>query len=218
MDTNFLHSYCERMGEATLWAEPLNALSNVAFLLAALLAWRDCRFLTLRQNWDCYLLCVILFCIGLGSGAWHIYPNALTVALDVIPITLFINIYLAAFVWRAFHLSWWQVVLTILALQLLNILAGVFFSADTLHGTMMYLPTYAMLLAIVAISWWKGKPFWQELAFTTAFWTLSLIFRTIDKEICFALPIGTHYFWHILNALVLYRLLSLLTRLTQMRN
>jgi hypothetical protein len=35
---------------------------------------------------------------------------------------------------------------------------------------------------------------------------LSFTARTIDIPLCSALPIGTHYFWHIFNATVLYLL------------
>jgi hypothetical protein len=36
---------------------------------------------------------------------------------------------------------------------------------------------------------------------------LSLTFRTIDKAACASFPLGTHFLWHLLNALVLYVLL-----------
>ena len=32
---------------------------------------------------------------------------------------------------------------------------------------------------------------------------VSLIFRTADQILCPVLPVGTHFFWHILNGLVL---------------
>jgi len=34
--------YCERLGPG-LWAEPLNALTNLAFLLTALASWQLAR-------------------------------------------------------------------------------------------------------------------------------------------------------------------------------
>lgn len=33
--------------------------------------------------------------------------------------------------------------------------------------------------------------------------TVSLTFRTLDEPLCAALPIGTHYAWHVLNATTL---------------
>jgi hypothetical protein len=36
---------------------------------------------------------------------------------------------------------------------------------------------------------------------------LSLAFRTLDGPACAALPLGTHFLWHALNAVVLFLLL-----------
>ncbi|PWT93645.1 MAG: hypothetical protein C5B56_00365, partial [Proteobacteria bacterium] len=36
---------------------------------------------------------------------------------------------------------------------------------------------------------------------------VSLVFRTIDRTICGAFPLGTHFVWHMLNAVVLFVLL-----------
>ncbi|NJN40478.1 MAG: hypothetical protein HC807_06085 [Gammaproteobacteria bacterium] len=35
---------------------------------------------------------------------------------------------------------------------------------------------------------------------------MSLTFRTLDRDLCAAIPLGTHFLWHLLNAVVLYRL------------
>lgn len=36
---------------------------------------------------------------------------------------------------------------------------------------------------------------------------MSLTMRSIDNALCGSLPLGTHWLWHLLNALVLYLLL-----------
>jgi hypothetical protein len=33
---------------------------------------------------------------------------------------------------------------------------------------------------------------------------VSLTLRTLDEPLCASLPIGTHYFWHVFNAVALY--------------
>jgi hypothetical protein len=40
-----------------------------------------------------------------------------------------------------------------------------------------------------------------------AVFVTSLIFRVIDLDICGLLPVGTHFLWHILNAVVIYLVL-----------
>ena len=32
---------------------------------------------------------------------------------------------------------------------------------------------------------------------------VSLTFRTLDEPLCAAIPLGTHFLWHILNAIML---------------
>ena len=44
MDWGKVYSYCERGGDPTFWAEPLNAISNGAFIVAGLFAaWQLAR-------------------------------------------------------------------------------------------------------------------------------------------------------------------------------
>ena len=208
----YLDNYCERAGQVALWSEPVNALSNLAFVFAALLAFKAMRRINPPAFADGYLLCTLLFCIGIGSFIWHVWPTSSTIMMDVIPITLFINVYLITFLKRGFGWHWWQVSCGFLALQFLNVVAALFFNPDTLHGTIMYLPTYGMLVGMVAYSQWKRIPSARSLFAVTLLWTLSLICRTIDIPLCAALPIGTHFLWHLLNASVLYKLLIVLLK------
>ena len=47
----------------------------------------------------------------------------------------------------------------------------------------------------------------KGLAAAAGVFLVSLCFRTIDREICAAFPLGAHFLWHLLNALVLWLLL-----------
>jgi hypothetical protein len=217
LNLTYLDSYCERAGTPELWAEPLNAVTNLAFLLAAWLAFRQVRTHNFRRFPEGYALCAILALIGVGSGLWHLTPTSLTIMLDVLPITAFIYVALGSLLMRAYGFRWWQMLVGVLTLTGLNALAGVVFDPDTLHGTIMYLPTYAMLVALVVLAFLQQRPFAHELAFITALWTVSLTFRMLDIPLCHALPIGTHFLWHSLNAVVLYRLIGVLTRHLQQR-
>jgi hypothetical protein len=212
MNLTFLDSYCERAGAPEMWAEPLNALTNLAFIIAALLAYRQVRPLALRFFPDGYVLCGLLATIGVGSGLWHVWPSATTIMFDVIPITAFIYVALGSLLMRGFGWQWWQMVAGVVALTGLNALAGVVFNPNTLHGTIMYLPTYAMLVALVALAFAQGRNFARELSIITLVWTASLLFRTLDIPVCMWLPMGTHFLWHSANAVVLYRLICLLER------
>ena len=86
--------YCERGTSEALLAEPINAVSNAAFLLAALVGfqlvlWRPPE----ERNADQFLLPVLVLFIGLGSLAFHLYADQGTALADVLPISVFMLVY-----------------------------------------------------------------------------------------------------------------------------
>jgi hypothetical protein len=206
----YLDGYCERAGDAALWAEPLNAVTNLFFILAAVLAARTLLKTGHGRRIDCWLLVVALFAIGIGSGIWHLHPTGATVLMDVIPITLFIHIYLVTsmrhllgFSWRK-ALFWWFAYLSVSIAAQLNL------SPHLLNGTIMYIPTYVTLLVLTAAVRARDPMAGRIFIQMVLVWTASLIFRTIDLAICPSFPLGTHFLWHTLNAYMLYRLLMVL--------
>ncbi len=211
--TNYVDGYCERAGNPAATAEPLNLFTNFAFIIAALLIalmMKKYRLFKV-QNLDIILLDVVMFTIGIGSGIFHSIPNSHTVLMDVIPIGIFIHLYIVVFFKRVVN---WNLVVSILVL-LAFIGAGIWFqknfSAETLNGTIMYVPTYLMLIIMVFILCFvKQNMLYVYLINTAVIWTFSLAFRTIDMQICgYTHGIGTHFMWHVLNAIVLYRMLAL---------
>src|SRR5262249_48656375 len=84
--------YCERT-DASFWAEPANALTNVAFLIAAAAAfwlWRRAG----SRNWPALALSVVVVAVGIGSFASHTLATRGAMLADVIPIAIFIYGYL----------------------------------------------------------------------------------------------------------------------------
>ncbi len=87
--------YCERGTSAELWAEPFNAASNGAFLLAAIAG----LLLLLRrkangEGADQFLFVALVFLIGLGSLAFHLFATGAAELADVTPIDVFMLVYL----------------------------------------------------------------------------------------------------------------------------
>jgi hypothetical protein len=209
----YLDSYCERAGDPAAFAEPLNFLTNGFFILAAVIAVRALKkHAVARKQIDLWLLGIFLFAIGVGSGLWHWRPNGMTLLMDVIPITLFMNLYLLSALRRLFALSWVRVLGWWGLYVAVTILAQRYLPPDVLHGTVMYLPTYAVMVALTYGVTRRNAAMGKVFAGITLVWTLSLVARTIDLEICTSLSIGTHFIWHTLNAWVLWRLLMLLIR------
>jgi hypothetical protein len=79
-----MDAYCERVGMGLL-AEPLNAVSNVSFLLAAWAAWVVAKR-TGALSAGVRALIAIGASVGIGSILWHTYPTMLTLILDSVPI------------------------------------------------------------------------------------------------------------------------------------
>ena len=206
----YLDAYCERAGDPSLWGEPLNAITNLCFIAAAILAANALHKVPNVFKVDLWLLVVFLLGIGIGSGAWHLMPTGHTVLMDVIPITLFINMYLVCALRRLLNFSypkvafWWAVYFGA------GLVAQVTLPPNLFNGTIMYIPTFLTLavltLAVRARDAALGTIFFKVLGV----WALSLLFRTIDPEICEVFPYGTHFLWHALNAWVLWRLLAVL--------
>src|SRR5258708_40020184 len=80
--------YCERVGPGLL-AEPLNAVTNVAFLFAAWAAWSLPRRRAQSVPADIWILIALSIVIGIGSALFHVFAEGWARILDELPILLF---------------------------------------------------------------------------------------------------------------------------------
>jgi len=74
--------YCERLGPG-LWAEPINAFTNLAFLVAAFVSWRLADQHKLLSG-DTWVLIGLMTAIGIGSGLFHTFANSWSQVLDIL--------------------------------------------------------------------------------------------------------------------------------------
>jgi len=79
--------YCGRFGPG-FWGEPLNSLSNFAFVLGAVIAFRFWLLSQSRDPWQ-LLLFSLAASIGVGSFIFHSYPVPATLVIDLVPIQIF---------------------------------------------------------------------------------------------------------------------------------
>jgi hypothetical protein len=195
--------YCERT-DASFWAEPVNALTNAAFLIAAAMAlvlWRRRG----ASDQPALALILVVVAVGLGSFAFHTLATRAAVLADVIPIAVFIYGYLLLALRRFLHLG--AVVAGVIVIayaaggQILSDLAPV----GLLNGSVGYLPALAALIAMAVAT--PQAAVRRSLALAALVFSVSLSLRTIDLSVCDGFPLGTHFAWHVLNAVVLYVLL-----------
>jgi hypothetical protein len=178
----FFIYYCERSGLPGLFAEPLNFVSNLAFIIAAILIWRMLArtpVLSVRMHWDIFLLTAIIFIIGMGSASWHSYPMAITHLLDVIPILVFILGYIAIFMIRVVRLSWGGALAVVILFICLSFGAPQFLSTKPLGGSGAYVPALsAMVLTSLAMFMLKNPHTWK-MCLACALFSVSLSLRSV---------------------------------------
>ncbi len=210
-----IDAYCERLGSG-LMAEPLNALSNAAFIIAALWAAQAARR---RGGVDpvIWLLIALVFVIGLGSLAFHTFANVWSSLADVLPITLFIYGYLAFALRRFLALDWWKVALGMACLFAATFAAERIMPPGFMNGSGAYLPALVASVLVSLQLLKDGHPAQLNVSLASTVLFVSLIFRTADQVLCSFLPIGTHFVWHMLNGLVLALYLEAAIRYGQKR-
>ncbi|MGW4521196.1 hypothetical protein [Amycolatopsis sp. NPDC004378] len=197
--TDYVDGYCERVGPG-LWGEPLNSLSNLAFLVAALLVWR-----LAAGNRTGRLLAVLIGLVFLASTVFHLVATRWAGAADSGSILVFVLVYVVVF--ARGYLAWrwaWLAAPAFLALTVVTALLG--------GG--LYLSALVGLFAIAALLAFSRDAYWTHFAVAGAIFALSLSLRTLDRDVCDYVPVGTHFLWHLLNGVVLY----LVSRTVLLRN
>jgi hypothetical protein len=196
--------YCERLGPG-LFAEPVNALSNLAFFIAAFLLWQLLRRAYAGRSVPASLqaLPVLIALIGFGSTAYHSFAVVWAEILDVLFIGIFIYFYIVCFLRYFLGLQWKFALLGLPGFWLFGAALGQIFPADAFNGSTRYFPALLGILLMGATLAIKRQP--QALTFFIAagVFLISLILRTNDQVWCSHFPLGTHWLWHCLNAVTL---------------
>lgn len=204
--------YCERQS-ADFWAEPVNALTNGAFLVAAgaaFLLWRRAG----ARDYPALALILVTAGVGVGSFVFHTVATKGAMLLDVVPIAIFIYSYFLLALRRFFGVD--AIGASAITVAFAAFSYGVDATAHGLNGSAAYLPALGAMTAFAAL---LSAPRESEsetlqrrrtglgLATAGVLFLISLCFRTVDRQICGAFPLGTHFMWHLLNAAVLWLLL-----------
>jgi hypothetical protein len=192
-----LDQYCERL-HAGLWAEPLNAFSNMAFFLAAWLLWRRSEISGDRA------LAVLVALVGAGSLTFHLYATVWAKWLDVLFIEAFIYAYVASYARRMFALRWARVVAVLAGFAVFEWAFVRAFPPGAFNGSYIYFPAFLAIVLMSALAWRRSPPVARLLGLATGIFLAAIILRSVDMAWCETLPWGTHFIWHMLNAAVLY--------------
>ena len=196
--TRQIDSYCERL-DASYWAEPVNAVTNLAFIIAAVIMWRRSGGDRLAQ-----LLCAVLFAIGVGSYLFHTHAQTWAAIADVTPILLYILIYIYAINRVGWGLSLWPALgLTALFFPYAWLTVPLFQLVPGIGSSAGYAPVALLILLYAVLLRPRAPELARGLAIGGAILILSITFRSLDLPLCGQIPLGTHFLWHLLNGLML---------------
>lgn len=198
--TCIVSDYCERCWtQSGFWGEPINAVTNGAFLAAALWALYEARS---RDRLDCLsgLLCANLAAIGVGSFLWHTLATPWAKLLDVLPIVTMVLLYFGAILVRAHRVSCAQAALILVAFVLaatgFAYLVGATSIGETNAG---YMAAWLLIVGNAAVLAWRGHDLAPWLCAGAGIFLASIAMRMADHPLCDSFPIGTHFLWHLLN-------------------
>ncbi|MFN8682902.1 ceramidase domain-containing protein [Paracoccus sp. P2] len=193
-------AYCERTGP-DYWSEPINALTNMAFLIAALVLWPRLRGPEMAMG---RALAAVLFVIGLGSWLFHTHANRLTGLMDVLPILGFILLYVFAATRDYFGARpWIAALVTAGFIPYAAATVPIFAMIPGLGSSASYAPVPLLILVYAVLLRNRLPETARGLAIGAGILIVSLTFRTLDQPLCGTLPFGTHFLWHVLNAVML---------------
>ena len=196
---NSVDIYCERL-DASFWAEPINAISNLSFIVAGLFLW---RLRSLRSA----LMAILMVLIGLGSFSFHTYANRLTGLLDVLAIALYLVAfsYLIPRRWSSSSvlIQVGSVLLLIVSIFLAHLLMSHLKPALPWLPPGIYLGAWLALLIYALVTQHLNKPAARFLWLAVIVFPFSLLSRQLDMPLCDSIG-PTHWLWHLLNGLTLY--------------
>lgn len=192
----YIDIYCERL-QPGLFDEPLNAISNAAFIIAGLLFYRWYRGSDPMVPWQSGLMVLV----GLCSLAFHMMADLPSMFADILSILLFIllHVYLAS---RRFMPQ-----IGVFGAVVVALVTGAASNAippSILMGSAGYFPALLALVIFGLIARNQHREATKSFFIAAGLFVVSLTLRTIDRPLCEAFPLGTHPAWHLLNGMVLF--------------
>ncbi len=201
-----LRIYCERSND-TLLGEPLNAVSNIGFFIAAWLLWRIYRHHRPKivASPDIPVLIMLTAIMGAGSMIFHSVATFGAMFFDIIPILCFALLYV--YIFARTLLEWNRLLSALLFFLLINVnLVYKYYVIRAIDGYVSYIPTFLFLFGLALWMFYHRHPSARTIALATGMAFVALYFRTMDRIWCHAFPLGTHFLWHGFTALSVYLL------------
>ena len=200
----YIDGYCERVAPG-FWDEPLNAVTNAAFLLAAGAAAAYVRRREeVRGDPVLLILTLLVAVIGIGSFLFHTFATAWAAAADTVPILAFTLVYICLANRDFWGWPWWLAGLGALAyIPYSRTVTPLFEALPFFDVSGFYWPLPLLIFVYAGLLRGRLPEVARNLAIGAGILCVSLTARSLDETLCASLPLGTHFLWHILNAIML---------------
>ncbi|MBF95798.1 MAG: hypothetical protein CFH34_01147 [Alphaproteobacteria bacterium MarineAlpha9_Bin4] len=197
-----LSFYCERVSD-DFFGEPFNAFTNIFFIFSSILI--------IRLSRD-YISFFSVSFIGLASFLFHTYPSSLTGFLDVLAIIIFMLLVTNKIYLQFFNLRFLYSIFISIFFVIICYICGMLLHESILGTSSFYFPIILHLFFLIIYLHKKKFTFenLKYLYYSTLLFSCSILFRILDKKVCVFFPVGTHFIWHIFNAIFLYLLIKFL--------
>lgn len=198
--TLHIDGYCERV-TPEYWAEPINAITNAAFLISAFIMWQRLKGQSLPMA---RALVLILAMIGVGSYLFHTHAQIWAAIADTAPILFFILVYIFAINRDVWGMKQWPALgVTLLFFPYAAATLPLFQQIPGLGSSAGYAPVPLLILIYAVLLRNRVPETARGLAIGAGILIASILFRAVDEPFCAQIPLGTHFMWHILNAIML---------------
>ena len=193
-----IDGYCERI-DASFWSEPLNAVTNAVFLMAAIWVLRREEL-----NNKARALAFLLGMIGIASFLFHSVATAWAGALDVLFILLFTLLYIFVATEDFLGLPRRSALVVTLGYFPFSVVVDwLTLPLSVLGSTRIYI-SILILITLYSLILYKKFPYLSRgLAMGALLLTISMFARSVDLPLCETIPTGTHFLWHVINAIML---------------
>ncbi|MEO1362655.1 MAG: ceramidase domain-containing protein, partial [Pseudomonadota bacterium] len=174
-----IDGYCERLG-AGYWAEPVNAVTNAAFVIAAIWMWRRSGGVPMARA-----LSVVLFAIGVGSYLFHTHAQVWAAIADVVPIAAFILLYLFAINRDVWGMTLWVALLgTVLFLPYAALTIPLWAGVPVFGVSAGYMPVPTLILIYAALLRFRQPQVARGFVIGAVILLVSLFARSVDEAWC----------------------------------
>ena len=203
---------CER-SNLGFFAEPLNAISNIAFIFAGFGVYQLLAKNRV-QKIEYKAILILIFFVGFGSFLWHATRNFYALILDAVPVALSFAIITYIFLYK---LIGNKLIALLIALLLIptRFFISSFAPTDSVSSLIRNLINATVFLVIIVWAFRKYGRIAFEGTIVLIIYLIAITMRGIDLQVCPTFNLGTHFLWHILNALAVYLAVKFLIKLEQ---